>query len=329
MDCNLSTNSRRNHTLQAPPSTVFGPILLVELPIWYTLLLAYAVICIVIVSSILSDKTLQQQPQAVLFSFKILCDLIYLVLIVVSSTTVFFSFYIPQLVCSILAALSGTTERIGVIFLTGLALDTYLAVCRPLHYESFRGLGKLYCGTGVMVTLAAIVPVVHETLLSGSTTSCAALESISGCSSAQLRETDRNLGSLSSLRIISFFVTIAICVTIIFFTYLSVLLERGLNSVSEGEKKKISRTISLHALQVGFTVSPALIHLSLEVAVGAAHVPPRVASVIETISSSIFTFALCPIPIICILFTQEVRERVLKKVTSKVVPLKLKRETQQ
>ncbi|KAG2462081.1 GP148 protein, partial [Polypterus senegalus] len=129
-------------------------------------LLALLLASPIILLAIFSNHSLYQETRYRLLANTLISDLIYSVVNLIITATNIAPFLFPKIMCQILLGFLTMTYYNGVLNITAMVVDLYLAVNWPLHYNSLlpprRAIKMILCIWG----LSALTPIVTYIIMS-------------------------------------------------------------------------------------------------------------------------------------------------------------------
>uniref|UniRef100_A0A8C4T9G2 G-protein coupled receptors family 1 profile domain-containing protein n=1 Tax=Erpetoichthys calabaricus TaxID=27687 RepID=A0A8C4T9G2_ERPCA len=129
-------------------------------------LLALLMASPIILLAIFSNQSLYQETRYRLLANTLISDLIYSVVNLIITATNIAPFLFPKIMCQILLGFLTMTYYNGVLNITAMVVDLYLAVNWPLHYNSLlpprRAIKMILCIWG----LSALTPIVTYIIMS-------------------------------------------------------------------------------------------------------------------------------------------------------------------
>ncbi|XP_048054413.1 odorant receptor 131-2-like [Megalobrama amblycephala] len=184
-------------------------------------------------------------PRYILYIHLVINDMLMVFISVILSVMAYLWQNVPLPFCVILLIIASTTHKNTPLTLAGMAIERYIAICKPLHHHQICTVRRTYIlitliwGAGVLPGLADLIllSIVRPLSISSTATSCGA----SILYSSPYHEVQsRFMNGLYS----------SVVWVILVFTYCRVLIAARKATTDKSSAKKAQSTILLHGAQL-------------------------------------------------------------------------------
>ncbi|XP_020392420.1 probable G-protein coupled receptor 148 [Rhincodon typus] len=152
-------------------------------PSWVLLLpeaicLLFTLLCSgAMLDTIFRVSAVRKEPRHLLLASLLISDLVYLLLVMITTVMWAAIISIPTVLCLINYLLVFSSFISGFFTVTAMAVDKYIAICWPLHYRSLCTSGKTQKAIALIWLLATLHPLVCLLMLLGAGTPPLVIES--------------------------------------------------------------------------------------------------------------------------------------------------------
>ncbi|XP_062315103.1 odorant receptor 131-2-like [Osmerus eperlanus] len=191
------------------------------------------------------NATFQRDPRYILYVHLVLNDILMLTIAVFLQILSYLVPFINLSFCCFLVLLAVTTDRNSPFNLAGMAVERYIAVCRPLHHAQICTVRRTYVLIG-LIWCVSLVPSLSDIVLLLVTQPLAIFSSRVRCHVAAVNYTPYHQGQSVAVQVINLsFVFLTLIVT-----YLKVMFAARRATTDQASAMKARNTILLHALQL-------------------------------------------------------------------------------
>ncbi|KAK9973747.1 hypothetical protein ABG768_024456 [Culter alburnus] len=184
-------------------------------------------------------------PRYILYIHLVINDMLMVCFSVILFVMTFAWQTVPLPFCVILLIIAATTHKNTPLTLAGMAVERYIAICKPLHHHQICTVRRTY----ILITLiwgVGVLPGLADLILLSIVRPLSILTTTTFCSSAVLYNTMYN-GELT--KFMNGLYTSVVWVILVF-TYCRVLIVARRASTDKSSAKKAQNTILLHGVQL-------------------------------------------------------------------------------
>ncbi|XP_067230730.1 odorant receptor 131-2-like [Chanodichthys erythropterus] len=184
-------------------------------------------------------------PRYILYIHLVINDMLMVCFSVILFVMTFAWQTVPLPFCVILLIIASTTHKNTPLTLAGMAVERYIAICKPLHHHQICTVRRTY----ILITLiwgVGVLPGLADLILLSIVRPLSILTTTTFCSSAVLYNTVYN-GELT--KFMNGLYTSVVWVILVF-TYCRVLIAARRVSADKSSAKKAQSTILLHGVQL-------------------------------------------------------------------------------
>ncbi|KAG9277712.1 olfactory receptor 2T1-like [Astyanax mexicanus] len=209
--------------------------------------LGFTIICIngTFVFTFYQSSVLYTDPRYILYVHLVVNDM----LMVWISVTLYVMSYVLQSVnmvlCSVLLIIASTTQKNSPLNLAGMAVERYIAICKPLHHPHICTIHRTYILI-CLIWVAGAIPPVTDLIISSVLRPFNVFSTVSFCASSAVYVSvyhDERNKAVQGIYMSTVWI-------IVVFTYCRVLLTARKISTNKVSAKKAQNTIMLHGVQL-------------------------------------------------------------------------------
>ncbi|XP_061435623.1 odorant receptor 131-2-like [Lethenteron reissneri] len=241
-------NATVNHTATIDSSTVVTQIFYTIFQM-INLFMTAPSLCLFlsITVTIFTEMKLRENSRYILFANLIACDTFFLLSSTIMSTLIWLQTNLSLTSCNVHTMISTILNQSGVLCVTLMSVERYVAICHPFHHPRWFSHRKTLQFLAVIWSVASVFPLACGTLVF---TSGVTVNNTRTCSSYLTDSLMPNPMAIAVLREFPNAVIFTVCIIALIFTYFNIMMAARKASDDASKAKRAKQTVILHGLQL-------------------------------------------------------------------------------
>ncbi|XP_078474107.1 odorant receptor 131-2-like [Lampetra fluviatilis] len=197
--------------------------------------------------TIFTEMKLRENSRYILFANLIACDTFFLFYSTVMATLIWLQTNLSLTSCNVNTMVSTILNQSGVMCVTLMSVERYVAICHPFHHPRWFSHRKTLQFLAVIWSVASVFPLACGTLVF---TSGVTVNNTRTCSSYLTDSLMPNPMAITVLREFPNAVIFTVCIIALIFTYFNIMMVARKASDDASKAKRAKQTVILHGLQL-------------------------------------------------------------------------------
>ncbi|XP_078474016.1 odorant receptor 131-2-like [Lampetra fluviatilis] len=241
-------NATANHTATIDSSSVVTRMFYTIFQI-VNLFMTVPSLCLFlsITVTIFTEMKLRENSRYILFANLIACDTFFLLCTTIMSTLIWLRTNLSLTSCNMNTMVSTILNQSGVMCVTLMSVERYVAICHPFHHPRWFSHRKTLQFLAVIWSVASVFPLACGTLVF---TSGVTVNNTRTCSTYLTDSLMPNPMVITVLREFPNVVIFTVCIIALIFTYFNIMMAARKAADDASKAKRAKQTVILHGLQL-------------------------------------------------------------------------------
>ncbi|XP_061435621.1 odorant receptor 131-2-like [Lethenteron reissneri] len=197
--------------------------------------------------TIFIEMKLRENSRYILFANLLACDTFFLLYSTIMATLIWLQTNLSLTSCNVNTMVSTILNQSGVMCVTLMSVERYVAICHPFHHPRWFSHRKTLQFLAVIWSIASVFPLASGILVF---TSGVTVNNTRTCSSYLTDSLMPNPMAIAVLREFPNAVIFTVCIIALIFTYFNIMMAARKASDDVSKAKRAKQTVVLHGLQL-------------------------------------------------------------------------------
>nr|XP_032834288.1 odorant receptor 131-2-like [Petromyzon marinus] len=197
--------------------------------------------------TIFTEVKLRENSRYILFASLLACDTFFLLCSTIMSTFIWLQTNLSLTSCSVNTMVSTILNQSGVLCVTLMSVERYVAICHPFHHPRCFSHRKTLKFLAIIWSVASVFPLACGILVF---TSGVTVNNTRTCSTYLTDSLMPNPMAITVLRESPNVIIFSVCIIALIFTYFNIMMAARKASDDASKAKRAKQTVILHGLQL-------------------------------------------------------------------------------